>query len=179
MNDRVYNREIERLRDPARVERLEVGRVIDLSLEGIAASSVIDVGTGSGLFAEAFANKGLSVTGIDIKNEMLVAAKEFVPNGEFKIGKAELIPFDDASFDLVFYGLVLHETDDLLQALKEGKRVARKGAVVLEWDYVIEEFGPPLEHRLSKDKVSENARLAGFQKVGRIRLKQLVLYRLC
>jgi ubiquinone/menaquinone biosynthesis C-methylase UbiE len=130
------------------------------------------------LFAEAFAYRGLSVAGIDIKDEMIAAAKHFVPSGEFKIGKAELIPFDDKSYDLVFYGLVLHETDDLLHALKEGRRVARNGVAALEWRYAVEDFGPPLEHRLTPERIGETAKLAGFIKIDRIPLKQMILYRM-
>lgn len=178
MNARVYNREIERLRDASRVERLEVERVIDLSLEESAARSVLDVGTGSGLFAEGFARREVSVSGIDINEETIMAAREFVPSGEFKLGKAEHMPFEDDSFDIVFYGLVLHETDDLFQALKEGKRVARIGAIALEWQNVEEEFGPPLADRLSSDDIRETAMSAGFRKVDCISLNQLILYRL-
>ena len=58
-NDRVYNRGIERLRSPERVQRLEVERVVDLCInENI--KSVLDIGTGSALFAEAFHKKGIN-----------------------------------------------------------------------------------------------------------------------
>ena len=162
MNERVFNREIERLRDTARVERLEVQKVIQLTQEEDTFHSVLDVGTGSGLFAEAFANIGLLVTGIDINEEMLQASAQFVPTGVFQIGSAEKIPYEDKSFDLLFYGLVMHETDDLEQSMKEAKRVARKRISVLEWKYVDEEFGPPLNHRLQAEQIFNAAKKAGF-----------------
>ena len=53
MHERKFNREIERLRDPERVARMEVPRVVDLSLEGIPLNGrVLDIGSGSGLFSE-------------------------------------------------------------------------------------------------------------------------------
>jgi len=178
LNERVYNREITRLRDPERVERLEIERVVELALEGHSFRSVLDVGTGSGLFAEAFAQRGLAVSGIDIKEEMISAAGEFVPEGEFKIGQAEHLPYEDASFDLVYLGLVLHEADDALEALKESRRVARSRAAILEWRYAVEDFGPPLEHRLAAEIITSMANRAGFQSVEAISLKCLILYRL-
>ena len=71
--------QVERLRTPERVARLEVERVIDLALSGLAARSVLDVGIGSALFSEAFYRRGLSVVGIDANPRMLQAARGFVP----------------------------------------------------------------------------------------------------
>jgi hypothetical protein len=44
----------ERLRAPQRMALLETVRVVQLCGEGISAATVLDVGTGSGVFAEAF-----------------------------------------------------------------------------------------------------------------------------
>ena len=49
----------------------EIERVIDLSLEGIEVENVLDVGTGTALFAESFLRKNLKVSGIDINPEMI------------------------------------------------------------------------------------------------------------
>jgi ubiquinone/menaquinone biosynthesis C-methylase UbiE len=179
MHERRFNREIERLRDPERVERMEVGRVIDLSLEGLDhPEAVLDIGTGSGLFAEAFAAKGLRVTGIDANPEMLPAARQFVPTGTFQDGVAEALPFPDGSFDLLFMGLLLHETDDIAAALAEACRVSRRRLVVLEWPKTEQEFGPPLDHRLNAETVISLSKRAGFLNVEMIPLTYLVLYRM-
>jgi ubiquinone/menaquinone biosynthesis C-methylase UbiE len=143
MHERRFNGEIERLRAPQRLALLEVDRVVNLCLEGIHVNSVLDVGTGSGIFAEAFSNKGKSVTGIDPNPEMLKAAKEFVPTGTLLLGTVEEIPLEDKSFDLVFLGHVLHESDDSIKALSESKRVAKKIICILEWPYKQEESGHP------------------------------------
>ena len=52
-NDRRYSGEIERLRSKQRLTLLEVPRVIQYSLDQIVVKSVLDIGTGSGIFAEA------------------------------------------------------------------------------------------------------------------------------
>jgi 2-polyprenyl-3-methyl-5-hydroxy-6-metoxy-1,4-benzoquinol methylase len=122
MHERRFNREIERLRDPERVARMEVERVVSCALEGLnAARTVLDVGTGSGLFAEQFVKSGLTVTGLDANAEMLRVAKQYVPLGTFKEGAAEQLPFPEGSFDLVFMGLLLHEADEpLSRSVKPG-----------------------------------------------------------
>ncbi len=52
------------------------------------------------------------------------------PGVDVRLGRAEAIPFDDGSFDLVLAQLVLHFVSDPLQAASEFRRVARPGGVV-------------------------------------------------
>lgn len=175
-NDRRFNKEIELLRSERRLNLLEVPRVVQYSLEGITANSVLDVGTGSGIFAEAFASKNLTVMGIDIREDMLDAARQFVPTGKFKLGKMEAIPYPNQCVDLVFLGHVLHEADDVSIALSESYRVGIKRTAVLEWAYRQEDFGPPLHHRLKPEDVFAMAKDVGFKAIGRMDLNHLVLY---
>lgn len=177
MHERRFNREIERLRDSERVARMEVERVVRSALEGLnAARSVLDVGTGSGLFAEEFTRTGLIVTGLDANAEMLPVAKQYVPSGTFKEGVAEQLAFPDGSFDLVFMGLLLHETDDPLAALGEARRVARQRLAILEWPKEEQDFGPPLAHRISSEKISSVSEETGFKSLKVIQLEYLTLY---
>ena len=71
----------------------------------------MDVGTGTGVFADAFLARGFSVVGIDANGVMLEVARQLVPEAEFKQARAEAIPYDNGEFDLSFLGLLLHETD--------------------------------------------------------------------
>jgi ubiquinone/menaquinone biosynthesis C-methylase UbiE len=177
MHEKRFNREIERLRDPERIARLEIEKVVDLALGGLKEiHTVLDIGTGSGLFAEKFAENGLHVTGLDANPDMLQVAKKYVPSGTFQEGNAEVLPFPDGSFDLVFMGLLLHETDDILSALQEAYRVTHQRLAILEWPYDLQEFGPPLEHRVPKEKINSDAKQAGFNNIRMIQLESLVLY---
>ena len=178
MNERTFGGDAGRLRDPARLALLEIERVVAASMEKLAIRSMLDIGTGTALFAEAFAKVGVSVAGIDIKDTMVNEAQRLLPEGDFRIGSAEKIPYENGSFDLVFLGHVLHETDDTTKALMEARRVARKRVVVLEWPYVEGKTGPPLAHRLRPDQVIDSAKSAGFKKVEDIHLKHMVLYRM-
>jgi ubiquinone/menaquinone biosynthesis C-methylase UbiE len=177
MHERRFNREIERLRDPERVARMEVERVVSSALEGLnAARTVLDVGTGSGLFAEQFVKSGLVVTGLDANAEMLPVAKQYVPFGTFKEGVAEQLPYPDGSFDLVFMGLLLHEADDPLAALSEARRVARQRLAILEWPKEEQDFGPPLAQRISSEKISKLSEETGFRSFKFTQLEYLTLY---
>jgi len=178
MNERVFHGDVERLRSPARLAELEVERVLDLALEGAAPASALDVGTGTGVFAERFAGRGLTVAGVDIRADMVALARQYVPQGRFEVAPAEALPFPDASFDLVFLGLVLHEADDALKMLAEARRVSRRRVVVLEWPYEEGPVGPPLAHRLTQERVEALARTAGFAGVEAFRLTHVLVYRM-
>ncbi len=178
MNERLYQGTVAKLRSPERLARLEIPRVVELSLEGIPATTVLDIGTGSGVFAEAFAHKGLTVSGIDVSDEMLEAARQFVPGGNFQKSSMESLPYPDGSFDLAFLGLVLHEASDLTAALKEAFRTTVKRVLILEWPYQSGEFGPPLDHRLTPLQVEKTALEVGFSYMEHISLEHLALYRL-
>ena len=178
MHEKRFDGDIARLRNPARVEMLDVERVVNLCLEKASLKNVLDIGTGSGLFAEAFARLGLDVSGIDANPEMLRAASKHVPAGNFKAGIAEVLPFLDGSFDLVFFGLVLHETDDPLKAIREARRVAIKRICILEWPYRETGFGPPLSDRLKSETITDFAQQAGCDKTEVLNLTKTVLYRL-
>ena len=177
MHERRFEGNVERLRNPHRVALLEVERVVDSVLAGLSEiNSLLDVGTGSGLFAEQFAARGLSVTGLDVNPVMLSEARKFVPNGTFEEGVAERLPFKDGSFDVIFMGLVLHETDYLQKVFDEAYRVVKKRLAILEWPYRVQDFGPPLEHRLSFEHISFAADQSGFIPINKVELENLVLY---
>ena len=178
MHERRYTAEIDRLRSSQRIELMEMDRVVDLAIEGLQVATVLDVGTGSGIFAEIFAKRGCSITGIDPNPAMLSAAQTFVPKGTFHEGIVEKIPLKDKTFDLVFLGHVLHESDNILIALSECKRCAKKRVAVMEWPYKKEEDGPPLEHRLKTEDILAAATTVGFSQIEKIQLKHMVLVRL-
>lgn len=92
------------LRDPIHVEG-ELRRMVELArLTG--AERVLDVATGGGHTALAFAPHVGEVVGLDLTRAMLEAAAKFVAaqggaNVSFRLGDAEDIPFRHGEFDLV------------------------------------------------------------------------------
>ena len=99
-HERRFHGDADRLRSAERVGLLEVERVVKLCLDGPDISSVIDIGTGTGVFAEAFHARGLQVAGVDANRDLLKRARSHVPSGEFKIGRAEELPFPESFFGL-------------------------------------------------------------------------------
>lgn len=68
-------------------------------------SRLLDVGCGSGQLALMAAKDGIEVTGVDIAGNLVerarVRAQAEGLNARFEEADAELLPFDDASFDVV------------------------------------------------------------------------------
>jgi ubiquinone/menaquinone biosynthesis C-methylase UbiE len=178
MNERRFHGNVERLRSPERLALLETERVVDACLAGVNIQTLLDAGVGSGVFAEVFIARGLDVTGVDVNPEMIDVAQRFVPTGHFQIAAVEDLPYSDNSFDLVFFGHILHETDHALQAMVEARRVARVGVAILEWPYLQEQVGPPLAHRMKPEEILTLAQQAGFGTCEEVSLAHMVLYRL-
>ena len=176
MHERRFKGNTDSLRSPERVAALEVPRVVWACLAGIEVRQVLDVGTGTGLFAEAFSDQGLEVSGVDVDAEMIAAAEQHVRGAVFRRARAEEIPFGDRCFDLVFLGHVLHESDDPVKALEEAKRVGRNRVAVLEWPYREQAQGPPLDHRLKPEVIADLTEKAGLAAIDTILLKNVVLY---
>mgnify|MGYP001162012270 CR=1 FL=1 len=176
MNERVFNGAFDRLRQTDRLERLEVDKVVKLLTINRNIKSAIDIGTGTAVFAEAFCKKGFEVSAIDLNPEMIEEAKKYAPDVTYKVAPAENIPFEDKSFDLVFMGLVFHEVDSYEKALNEAKRVGKQVIGILEWDYVLEEVGPPIEHRIDPEIIKDLYQKLQFHSFEKVNLNTLVLY---
>ncbi|MDO9547917.1 MAG: class I SAM-dependent methyltransferase [Candidatus Marinimicrobia bacterium] len=164
MLKKVYDGSVDRLRRAERLEVMQVDRVVDICLNQNKFKTVLDCGTGSGVFAEAFQKRGLTVAGIDLNPDMITAAKKHVPKAEFKVGHLESLPYTDKSFDLVFYAHSLHEADDLSIALLEAQRVAISNVIALEWPFRFKLHGPPIRHRIRVGKLHQEVKQLGFRK---------------
>jgi SAM-dependent methyltransferase len=92
---------------------------------------VLDVACGTGVLACAAAERvGArgSVVGLDANPQMLaVARRKPTKNAEWVDGRAESLPFPDASFDTVVSQFGLMFFDDRVAALREMMRVLRPG----------------------------------------------------
>jgi SAM-dependent methyltransferase len=95
---------------------------------------VLEVGCGAGFDAYEFMLKGARYVGIDIvPSNVDLAARHLAYYGlkpKVLVADAEQLPFEDASFDMVFSNGVLHHTPDISRALTEARRVLRPGGSI-------------------------------------------------
>lgn len=95
----------------------------------------LDISTGGGHTALAFAPFVHSIIASDLTPEMLAVAEKFIrsqgaANVEFKLADAENLPFGDDAFDLVTNRIALHHYPDAPKATSEMARVLKHGGVL-------------------------------------------------
>src|SRR3954465_8758463 len=103
---------------------------------------MLDVATGGGHVAYTFAPHVGRVWATDITQEMLdqvtaEAAKRGLDNVRTTYAKAEALPFEDASFDLVTCRIAPHHFDSIPQFLAEVARVLKPGGTFALVDNVV------------------------------------------
>jgi demethylmenaquinone methyltransferase/2-methoxy-6-polyprenyl-1,4-benzoquinol methylase len=117
------------------VSRIEAGR----------DATVLDVATGTAAVAiELVHRHGCRVVGVDRSPEMLAAGRARVEQAglaeriDLREGRAESLPFEDASFDALTFTYLLRYVDDPAATLRELARVIRPGGTIAAL-----EFGVP------------------------------------
>lgn len=125
--------------DPARLNRLVQ------AVRPQSGACALDVATGPGYVAMAFAEAGCEVVGLDLTEAPLKIAEEVsrtrgLTNVRFQVGDAEQLPFAEQEFDIVVCRLALHHCEVPQRVLAEMTRVCRpQGMVVIE-DLVTSEY---------------------------------------
>ncbi|QBD79875.1 methyltransferase domain-containing protein [Ktedonosporobacter rubrisoli] len=106
---------------------------------------VLDVATGPGYVAMAFAVAGCEVVGIDLTAAPLAIAEQKrqergLNNLSFQVGDAENLPFEAQEFDIVISRLAFHHFEDPAHVLSEMTRVCRPQGLVIIEDIIASEF---------------------------------------
>jgi SAM-dependent methyltransferase len=110
---------------------------------------VLDVGCGTGVFLRLCADRGAAVSGLDASGGLLEVAARRVPEADLRLDDLQTLPYDDDSFDVVTGFTSFFFADDMVVALREAARVARRGAPV-----VIQAFGRPEQCDLEAVKLA-------------------------
>jgi len=104
-------------------------------------SKILDIATGTGKQAFAFAKQGHEVIGIDLSEAMLKVAnkKNRYGNVRFEVADATNLPFEDNSFDVSCVSFGLHDMPLTIRekALKEMVRVTKTKGTVVIVDYAL------------------------------------------
>ena len=132
---------------PPRVEHLKAAK------GDLGGTTLLDVGCGGGLFAEALSAQGCEVAGVDVSQRSIRAARRHARGAgvdiNYVVARAEELPFADASFDVVCCCDVLEHVDDVGQTVAESARVLKPGGLYLfdtinrtvsSWFFLIELF---------------------------------------
>jgi ubiquinone/menaquinone biosynthesis C-methylase UbiE len=111
---------------------------------------LLDVATGTGFTALAFALLVAEVVGVDISGGMLAqAAKQArergVTNVLWQQAPAEQLPFEAASFDLVTARVAPHHFEDIQAFVNESYRVLRPGGRLLIADTSVPDDHPDVD----------------------------------
>jgi len=105
---------------------------------------LLDIATGGGHTANAFASRVKSVTALDLTKEMLAAAEKFITanghqNVQFVEGDAENIPLPSETFDIVTCRIAPHHFPNINEFVSEVKRVLKGNGQFLLDDNVVPE----------------------------------------
>jgi ubiquinone/menaquinone biosynthesis C-methylase UbiE len=109
-----------------------------------AGLTVLDLGCGTGRFTAPLARRlSARVVGLDSAAKMLaVAAQTLGDAGAVLVrGTADLLPFSDRSFDVVFLSMILHHIRSSPSAIAETWRVLKPGGKLLIRTASIETMG--------------------------------------
>lgn len=130
--------------------RQQVAKLLPLD----STMNVLDVATGTGAQAFAFAKRGHHVAGIDLTEGMLNVARRHNKDSlvSFQVGDATNLPFQDSQFDVCSISFALHDMPLAIResVLMEMVRVAKPDGLILIVDYALpkNELGRFLIHRL-------------------------------
>ncbi len=158
---------------PADLELLPEGANLGLGcgaplthLELAPGETVLDLGSGAGIDALLASRKvGPTgrVIGVDMTPEMVAraranAAADGTPNVEFREGRLEMLPVDDASIDAVTSNCVINLVPDKAAVFREVARVLRPGGRLAVSDVVLD---GPLPEAITSDLLSWVGCVAG------------------
>ncbi len=143
-----------------------------LSIGLRSGQTFLDIGCGYGFFALPAARrvgKAGHVYGLDINADAIARVKEAarregLSNVEAWIGTAEEMTLCEGCADFVFFGIVLHDFDDVGKVLANAKTMLKHSRRLVDLDWAKKPMlvGPPLYIRLSEEEATKRIEAAGF-----------------
>lgn len=106
-----------------------------LAIELCKGKTVLDIASGEGYGSNLLAGVAKQVVGVDISAETIAAATQKYASGknnlQFKEGRAEKIPLEDARFDVVVSFETIEHHDKHQEMMEEIRRVLKPGGLLI------------------------------------------------
>ncbi|HET6762229.1 MAG TPA: class I SAM-dependent methyltransferase [Longimicrobiaceae bacterium] len=105
---------------------------LDRFAEQVTHGEVLDLGCGPGHVGRYLHERGVSVRGLDLSEQMVQRARELNPGILFLHGDMRELPFPDASFTgvVAFYSIIHFQPDQLPAVFAEMHRVLAPGGLL-------------------------------------------------
>lgn len=159
-----------KLLDPKRKQLISPDTVMDLL--GLGRDDIVaELGAGNGFFTVPIAaHTDKTVYAVDIEPKMLELLKEHasidnIDNIKYIESNLERIPIQDGEIEKILIAFVIHEVPDRIKVYHELNRVRKQGGkiIILEWQAVKSEMGPPLHERIPSGELKKELVENGFQ----------------
>ena len=168
MNQRNFDELVKNFESSERDSWQKPNKVIDL-MGDINGKSIMDVGAGTGYFSFKMATKGANVIAADVDDRFL----DYIKEKKTKIGDSLVTPrkteYDDPLLaeKEVHHVIIVntyHHIEDRIAYFKKVENGLKVGGTLIIVDYkkIKSPNGPPLEHRISYDKVVNELKEIGF-----------------
>lgn len=164
----------EKFLEPERLDSLHLDELLE-ELGLTAGERVLDVGTGAGALIPRLSDQvgeAGSVVGCDVSEDMLEYARRYLgdpmpANVKLIQNQPDELPFPDQDFDRILMVCLLHELSCPVNLLNQVQRVLKPGglAVALDWRHEQTNMGPPVDHRLPRDRAIDLFKQAGFDAI--------------
>lgn len=103
-------------------------------IEKSESGKILDVGCGNGNLFTLLPENKYELYGVDFSQNMIIEAKSKCRNATFSVADAEMLPFDDDSFDIVVCNASFHHYIHPDRVLEEMHRVLKDGGKLLIGD---------------------------------------------
>lgn len=133
----------------------------------VSRKTVLDIATGGGHTALAFAKAGAKVTATDLTKTMLDTAKAFIEEQGFtdivfQEAAAEALPFDTGSFDVVTCRIAPHHFADPAKFVSEVSRVLKPSGSFLLIDNITPEDSVLADSVNHIEKTRDSSHVAAY-----------------
>jgi ubiquinone/menaquinone biosynthesis C-methylase UbiE len=138
---------------------------------------LLDIGGGTGNYAQVLQARGFETFVLDVEPEMLARSIPKIGSGRQVVGDATALPFGDRTFDCATIVIALHLMRPPQRALAEARRVLRAGPLVVTGfteeqvaNLFVREYFPDADRSVPKENppratIERWAREAGFGRI--------------